>query len=316
MTDIPESIRIPEDKRKETAPSIRIEYLDIPSVNPERPCRIRVVIHNSGNEVLKGSLVIHRIPEELELNKNHIGLQLMPGEVHEEEIRISVREDYDRLFDKNVMEAEFAGISRAFGVCGAAVWEAVGPFLEPLTGTEGNEGDGIGEEAPGEEEEVETGPQLPTMECMVNNAAYLDKEYIDEKDLEKAFSREDPQPVYQAEDMLPMDETFTFHGQGCIYLRQKLLSPETRRVWVIIGNNDGYVLWVNGREVMRKDTIRLWTPYNNYFSVELKAGVNEIGLKLLRRTESLRFSIAFRRHEGDFFHRKRWLTDMASVRLN
>ena len=69
-------------------------------------------------------------------------------------------------------------------------------------------------------------------------------------------------------------------------------------------------MWVNGNEVIRKDEVRLWTPYNYYFTVDLKKGENEIVLKLLRRTETLKFGFGFRKNEGEFFHRKRWYTDL------
>ena len=116
--------------------------------------------------------------------------------------------------------------------------------------------------------------------------------------------------VHGYEDLLPLDEAFAFQGQGCIYLRQKLVSDTEQDVWAVIGNNDGFKLWVNGELCLEQDEIRLWTPYNNYQTVHLKKGVNEVVIKVLKRTESMKFSIAFRKHEGEHFHRKRWCVDL------
>lgn len=146
----------------------------------------------------------------------------------------------------------------------------------------------------------------------MNNAAYLDKAYLDERNFSKAFREEDTVWINAYEDLLPLDEAFPFRGQGAIYLRQTLLSPEDRELWVVIGNNDGYRLWVNQELVMERDEIRLWTPFNNYELIRLAKGENEIVLKLLRRTESLKFSFGLRKYEGEHFHRKRWYTDFAS----
>ena len=145
---------------------------------------------------------------------------------------------------------------------------------------------------------------------MVNNSVYLDKKYIAEKDFKTEFENENFQYMFASEDLLPTEQNFTYHGQGCIYLRRTIISPEDRNCWIVLGNNDGFVMWVNGREVIRKDEVRLWTPYNHYFIVDLKKGENEIVLKLLRRTETLKFGFGFRKNEGEFFHRKRWYTDL------
>ena len=80
-------------------------------------------------------------------------------------------------------------------------------------------------------------------------------------------------------------------------------------MWLIVGNNDGFRLWVNGENVLEKDEIRLWTPYNNYTLVQLHKGTNEIVIKLLRRTEHLKFSIGLRQYDGNHWHRSKWVVD-------
>ncbi len=85
---------------------------------------------------------------------------------------------------------------------------------------------------------------------------------------------------------------------------------ERRTVWAIVGNSDGFRLYVNGENVLEKDEIRLWTPYNNFNLIDLKEGENEIIVKLLRRTESLKFSLGFRIYDGNHWHRSKWHTDI------
>jgi len=81
-------------------------------------------------------------------------------------------------------------------------------------------------------------------------------------------------------------------------------------VWAIIGNNDGFRLTVNGENVLEKDEMRLWTPYNNFTLITLNEGENEIVVKLLRRTEKLKLSIGLRAYDGNHWHKCKWCTEL------
>ena len=95
-----------------------------------------------------------------------------------------------------------------------------------------------------------------------------------------------------------------------LFIKTKIVSPKAQKVWAIVGNTDGFRLTVNGEDVLAKDEIRLWTPYNNFTMIELKEGENEFLVKLLQRTESLKFSLGFRIYNGNHWHRSRWCTDL------
>lgn len=297
ISDIPPEIEIPQFIAPDKTVEIEVEYQELPSISPEKPCRLKLVFTNHTQTSLTDTPQIKGLKAGWQVSGLPQQISLEPGQTVE--IEAEVRLTYvDILDDKNIMSLCFGDWSKSFGISGTSRWKVIGPYLEQLLKadcfTEG-----------------EPDPDSPTLECMVNNAVYLEKEYIDETNFAKVFAEEDCENLYAAEDMLPMDEFFSFHGQACFYLRQVLISPEDREIWVVVGNNDGFALWVNGQEVVRKDEIRLWTPYNNYFSVKLKKGENELVLKLLRRTESLKFSMGLRKHEGDHFHRKRWFTDFS-----
>ena len=173
-------------------------------------------------------------------------------------------------------------------------WEIYGPYFEQL-----NEPMNPNYPSPHGE-----GSALPDIVCMVNNEVFLNKEYI--ADLSKE------QPAYGInayEDFIEVDNVITMDGQMCCYARTTVESLEDRKVWLIVGNNDGFRLWVNGENVLEKDEIRLWTPYNNYTLVQLHKGTNEIVIKLLRRTEHLKFSIGLRQYDGNHWHRSKWVVD-------
>ena len=142
---------------------------------------------------------------------------------------------------------------------------------------------------------------LPDIVCMVNNEAFLNKEYA---------KGELATEIKAYEDFIEIDEYITMEGQYACLVETTISSENDRRVWAIIGNNDGFSLSVNDQTVLEKDEIRLWTPYNNFCFVDLKKGENKISIKLLKRSKSLDFSIGFRIYDGNHWHKSKWCTDL------
>lgn len=174
-------------------------------------------------------------------------------------------------------------------------WDIYGPFFEQLDVP-------INPNFPSPHGE---GSVLPDLVCMVNNEVFLDKDYITD------FSKETPAcSTLSYEDFIDIDGSLTLEGQMCCYAKATVTSPKAQKVWAIVGNSDGFRLYVNGENVLEKDEIRLWTPYNNFTLIDLKEGENEIIVKLLRRTESLKFSLGFRIYDGNHWHRSKWHTDI------
>ncbi len=174
-------------------------------------------------------------------------------------------------------------------------WEIYGPYFDQLDQP-------INPDFPSPHGE---GCVLPDLVCMVNSEAFLDREYITD------FEKETPACVIDAyEDFIEIDEHLTLEGQMCCYAKAVINSPKDQKVWAVVGNTDGFRLTVNGENVLEKDEIRLWTPYNNFTLIDLKEGGNEILVKLLRRTESLKFSIGMRIYDGNHWHKSKWHTDL------
>ncbi len=284
--------------------AVDILYMNRPAIGFNDHCGIGIRLKNHFPIEKEWNIRIAGLPLGWRAVPEHQTLVLEPGQEKTAEVLIETTDDVKILYSKNLLKAvagdDLQEFRRCFGIAGSSEWTAAGPYFENL---EKDDPPGI-PSAHGE------GCILPTLECMVNNAVYLEKEYMDEQNFAQAFSVEETCRVHGYEDLLPLDEAFPFQGQGCIYLRQKLVSDTEQDVWAVIGNNDGFKLWVNGELCLEQDEIRLWTPYNNYQTMHLKKGVNEVVIKVLKRTESMKFSIAFRKHEGEHFHRKRWCVDL------
>ncbi len=145
---------------------------------------------------------------------------------------------------------------------------------------------------------------LPDLVCMVNNEVFLEREY--EKG-EKICE------IEAYEDFVEIDQYITMEGQYACVIETTAISPDDRKVWAIIGNNDGFSFTLNGKKVLEKDEIRLWTPYNNFCLIDLKKGENKISIKLLKRTSSLAFAIGLRSYNGRHWHQSKWCTDIEYI---
>ena len=187
------------------------------------------------------------------------------------------------------------GIERAKRITNPIHWDIYGPFFEQL-----NQPMDPNYPSPHGE-----GCVLPDLVCMVNNEVFLDKEYITD------FDMEEPACTIEAyEDLIEIDKNITMTGQMCCYAKTKIISPKNQKVWTIIGNTDGFRLTVNGKNILEKDDIRFWTPYNNFALVDLNEGENEIVIKLLRRIDNFKFSFGLRIYDGNHWHKSKWCTDL------
>lgn len=187
------------------------------------------------------------------------------------------------------------GLENAKKAINPVKWEIYGPFFDQLDQP-------INPDFPSPHGE---GCVLPDLVCMVNSEVFLDREYITD------FAKETPACIIEAyEDLIEIDKNLTLAGQMCCYAKTKIVSPKQQKVWAVVGNSDGFRITVNGKNVLEKDEIRLWTPYNNFTLIDLQQGENEIVVKLLRRTESLKFSLGLRMYDGDHWHKSKWCTDL------
>lgn len=176
-------------------------------------------------------------------------------------------------------------------------WEIFGPYFEQLNQP-------MNPDYPSPHGE---GCVLPDLVCMVNNEVLLDKKYIEN------FDNEIPCFTLDAyEDFIDVDSKMTMEGQMCCYARTHIVSGKKQKVWLVVGNNDGFRITVNGKNVLEKDEMRLWTPYNNFTLAELNEGRNEIVIKLLRRSENLKFSVGFRQYNGEHWHKCKWCIDLTN----
>lgn len=301
ITDIPDNVKLRKLPVIEREVEIEVLYKGQPGIGYMDRCEFNLQITNRTHQAINEPLYFEDIPADWNISFRDKMIQVAAGETLILPIYITTNERVNMIHNTNIITVRFGNYRKKFGIAGAMIWKVIGPFTEEL----------VKEDRAGLPSPHGEGCILPTLECMVNNAVYLDKAYINESNFGEAF-KSDYIIVNEYEDLLRLDDTLTYKGQGCVYLSQTIISPEDREVWLVIGNNDGFKIWINDDLVFYKDEMRLWTPYNNYEIVKLKKGENQIVLKLLKRTENLRFSFGIRKYEGEHFHKKRWYVDFIS----
>jgi hypothetical protein len=137
-------------------------------------------------------------------------------------------------------------------------------------------------------------------------------------DLYKAWSRKLGRPAIVASYEHEVDPTqlIRLRGPYCCYLARTVVSPEEREACIVVGNNDGYRLYLNGGLVAEEDECLWWAPFNNVYRVALRQGANHLLLKLLRRGDDLRFTLGLRAatDQWPLHHNcEDWLVDLVDV---
>ena len=205
----------------------------------------------------------------------------------------------DLLADKKEINLELRdvtkeGLKKAIEDLPPVIWRVYGPYYDQLNQP-------IDRRYPSPHPE---GCVLPDIVCMVNNEAFLDGEYEKGELLTE---------IRAYEDLIDVDGTITMQGQYACDVETFVVSETEKTVWFIVGNNDAFRITLNGEVVLEKDENRLWTPYNNFCLVKLKEGKNELSVRLLKRTETLKFSLGVREYNGSHWHRSKWCTDLKYI---
>ena len=308
FTELPEDLDRYHWEKPLPKMDIRVEYTTLPAIGIQDEAAVEVVLENEMDEPMNGLLLLEQENSAIVWEWTEIAITLAPHET----VRIpniARTGDVDMIPQTNLHTLIFRDNNgeqarRVFGLAGAWVFKVYGPYFDPMRSVE----DPRYPPCHGE------GCLLPTLEAMVNNEVFLHKAYLNEQNLVQGepFPDEEPLGYLNAyEDLIPLDDMMGMSGQVCCYLETDVYFEKETEAWMVIGHSDAYQLFLNGRELIARDEIRLWTPYNSTVRTSFKAGRNHLVIKVLRRTDAFRFSIGIRRNrEGRYYHASRWHTDL------
>jgi len=202
---------------------------------------------------------------------------------------------------RNLFTARLEGSSvpaLEFGVAGAGLWQFLGSYYDALP----DEGDAV-----------------QFARRFQQHFASLERAYVpeDKPDIAasyRAWSATLGQPavIPSYEHEIDLTRLMGLCGTYCAYLARTVHSPVERPAWIVIGNTDGYRLWLNDQRVADVDETCWWQPFNNAHKVVLRKGPNRLRLKLLKRGDGFRFTLGFRETSPRLDHQNfgDWLVDL------
>ena len=189
----------------------------------------------------------------------------------------------------------------SFGVAGAGLWKLLGIYYDAV---------------PDENDPRQTRRRFN------QHFVSLQKQYLPEPrpDIDRLYadwSRKLGRPalIPSYEHEVDLTRLVGLTGPYCSYLARTIISPEEREVFVVMGNNDAFRLYLNGELVAEEDETVWWAPFNNYTVVHLRKGENQLLLKLLKRGNEHHFTLGLREvtAERQGFNTTDWIVDTADT---
>jgi ADP-ribosylglycohydrolase len=282
--------------------SLRVEYDGLPCAAPGEAKA--VTLHVAGELPAQGADLALDVPP---------GWTALPGPAvvgdrgRSERYFLCPSLGVETLPLRNVFTARLAdgeGTSYEFGVAGAALWKFLGVYFDPVPPPDR--------------------PELARRRFQHHFVA-LATEYVSEPcpDVDALFRRWShllgkPAVISSPERRIDPAQVIGLEGAYCIYCARTVISPVEREAYFVVGNNDGFRVYLNGEKVMEADEQTWWTPFNHAVQVHLRNGENLVLVKLLKRGERLDFSFGIREYTPDHGWRpggghnvEDWVVDIA-----
>jgi hypothetical protein len=309
ISAVPSEIDIRYPRKDSGRIGISIDYCGPPAIKLHGRRDLQVCITNKGSEEIRGRLLLETpsdlysagIPAE-ELRIPAGWTRRFPCTVYHIKDARSLNQSnhFTAVFqESNPKTAERKKTEKHFGIAGASIYRLYGPYWDYY-----------------DTEEYDECPWLKNGLAMPDGAANfadfvsIRKEYLAEPlDADKT----EDMLIHACEDRLPLDEAIGMTGPCCVYLSQQIDYPQDEDVNLIVGNNDSFRLWLNGARVAEERESRYWMPFNHIYPVHMKKGINNLSLKLIRRSPSFAFSIGIRGTERKrSFNDNDWITDYST----
>ena len=99
------------------------------------------------------------------------------------------------------------------------------------------------------------------------------------------------------DDLMPVEvnELPAIKNQPSVFLiHQNIQAPSKRTVQLLLGADDGHMVFLNGKQIGKVQAERAITPLGNQYDLELKQGDNSLYLKLINHSGDSRLTFAYR----------------------
>lgn len=282
----------------------RVDYeYNLPNIGLGESKMVTVTLRNQSGGKMEGDLTLNG-PAGWQYKLSTSRLVVEAGDSAQLKIDIMVPDLLPVLEEQNLFDLQFktkAGVySHRFGLVGAAVWRAFGPFWEnsqtipPLDYKESYLDHIKGEN---ESDRIDNIHRYHN-----NNRVDMEKVYLSPKEIVAGLPGKDRRDaryegirVQLPEDRFCLSQVFGFQGPCVVYMERVLISPEDRRACIQVGHTDAFTLWINGELACSKNNVDWSTSGNvNLLEYPIRKGENHLVMKLVRRSAHADFSLIFR----------------------
>ena len=304
ITDVPEDMYIvPSDATTKVINASVIYDQNNPAISVGETKKVSVKI-TACNKPIEGKLIVST-PDGFEIEPQTCDFTANDEE-KEYVFTVSASKDIDVLWNKNLFyitvnvdDKEVQKIR--FGLAGAQLWTAYGPFWENVTEVAAP---GAGESyyaGLGGAKNADEGMTI-LRQFHINMKAKWQEEYMEDillggKSINDEQKR-DPAyvgfPVSIYEDRFSLKDVFAFDGPCVAYMVRDVYAPEDMTVCIQIGHSDKIKIWIDGELFAISETTENWTPENIHkLNVPLKKGANHFVVKLANTNGKSDMSIIF-----------------------
>jgi ADP-ribosylglycohydrolase len=274
--------------------SIVVDYQGLPAAAPADVVSIKVRIEGA----VSTGLMRIEAPEGWTVAPTSIRVGPLRREVP---VTLIAPAEPEAWPQKNIFTVALNDVRHEFGLSGAALWKFLGLYYDALP---------------------DPNDPVQVHRAMNHHFVSLKKNYIPEPvDVEGRFldwSRKLGRPavICSYENEIDLTQLVQITGPYCAYLAREVISPDDREVNALIGNNDAFRLYVNGKIAADIEESLPWTPHNNTLRIHLRKGKNQLLLKLLKRGDNLRYTFALRETAsphgyGAWANWQDWVIDLA-----
>ncbi|MBQ7257964.1 MAG: ADP-ribosylglycohydrolase family protein [Abditibacteriota bacterium] len=120
----------------------------------------------------------------------------------------------------------------------------------------------------------------------------LNEEYLDEKALLKGeIDEEYPYEVECPEFTMTEKDISNHMGESCYYFTRTIVPCENYKAKLHVGFSGPFVIWLDGKEILRSDRVGTWSPDDHYYPIDLKKNKEyRFVIKALQMADEFRFS--------------------------
>lgn len=204
------------------------------------------------------------------------------------------------LFDVALLSGGKNVSDYTFGVAGSGIYQFLGAYYDARPSKDQPKGD---------------------FRAFEHHFVGLDRPYLPEEALnlpelgKKMSDALGQSPIlYSHEHEIDVTRLTGLRGSFCAYVSREVCSPNDREVFLVVGNTDSFRLYLNGEKIAEEEEIVDWTPFNNVYPVKLRKGKNLIVIKMLRRGDSMKFTLGIRgKTEGSWSNgnNSNWCVDLS-----